>query len=102
MKRLVPKWRKMTWFIHVTNALFLIWIIAGTGSRPSQDCATDPSVVDGTLSLSACQTASDVGTGIGVALIVFLWFFVFIVESIVWFMTKPKERVVIVQQQPQG
>jgi hypothetical protein len=33
-----------------------------------------------------------VGTGIGVALVIFLWFFGFVVLSIIWFMTRRKGR----------
>jgi hypothetical protein len=92
MKRLIPHWRKMTWVIHVTNALFLFWIIAGVNDRPSQNCEA------GTyLSKQDCVAASDAGTAIGVGLILFLWFLVFIVEAVIWFMTKPKpEQVVII------
>ena len=39
-----------------------------------------------------CVDASDVGTGIGVALIVFLWFLGFVVLSLAWFMTRRKGR----------
>jgi hypothetical protein len=87
--RLIPRWRKMTWVFMIVNALFLIWVIAGVSSRPSEDCATDPDVLAGTISKSTCEAASDVGTGIGVALIFVLWFFVFIVLSLIWFMTRP-------------
>ena len=88
-------WRKMTWLIHVTNALFLFWLIGAIVSRPSQDC-----VADGVLSKQDCIAASDAGTAIGVGLIVFLWFLVFMVEAVVWFMTRPRpERVVVVRDE---
>jgi hypothetical protein len=93
MRRLVPHWRKMTWVINIVNLLFLVWLITGVSSRPSKDCASDPSVTAGTISKSACEAASDVGTGIGVALIIFLWFIVFIVLGLVWLMTRPKNRL---------
>jgi hypothetical protein len=67
--------------------LFLIWIIAGTSDRPSKDCKADA-----ILSKSDCIAASDAGTAIGVGLIIFLWFLVFVVLSIIWFMTRPKQR----------
>ncbi len=101
--RYLPKWRKMTWVFLVFNALMLLWITVGISDRPSEDCATDPSVIDGTLSLSACQTASDVGTGIGVALVGGLWFLGFIVLSLVWLMSRPRrQEVIIVNQAPQS
>ncbi len=84
MRRLVPRWRKMTWVFMIVNALFLVWIIAGVSDRASEDCPPGDQV---------CIDASDVGTGIGVALIIVLWFFVFIVLSLIWFMTRRKGRV---------
>jgi hypothetical protein len=86
------RWRKMTWVLNIWNVLFLIWIIAGIAGRTSKDCATNPDVVSGAISKSACEAASDAGTGIGVALIFFLWFLGFIVLSLVWFMTRRKGR----------
>jgi len=86
-------WRKMTWVLGIWNIVFLIWIIDGISSRPSQNCATDPDVVSGVLSLHACQAASDAGTGIGVALVFVLWFLGFIVISLIWFMTRGKRRM---------
>ena len=87
-----PRWRKMTWVFLIVNALFVLWITVGISDRGSKDCATDPSVVSGTLTESECIAASDVGTGIGVALVAILWFFVFVVLSLIWFMTRPKRR----------
>jgi hypothetical protein len=77
----------MTWAIHVANLLFLIWIIAGVSGRTSKDCAANEF-----LSKQDCVAASDAGTAIGVGLIVFLWFLVFVVLALVWFMTRPHER----------
>jgi uncharacterized membrane protein YtjA (UPF0391 family) len=84
MRRIVPRWRKMTWLFVIVNALFLVWIIVGVSDRPSKDCAPGDQL---------CIDASDAGTGIGVALIIFLWFIVFVVLSLIWFMTRPKRRV---------
>lgn len=82
----LPKWRKMTWAIHIVNALFLIWIIGGVATRPSKDC-----VADTYLSKADCANASDAGTAIGVGLIIFFWFMVFVAMSLAWFMTRPRE-----------
>jgi hypothetical protein len=78
------KWRKMTWLIWIVNAIFLIWIIAGVSDRASEDCPPGDEL---------CIEASDAGTSIGVALIIFLWFMVFVVLALVWFMTRPKHRM---------
>ena len=87
------RWRKMTWVLNIWNLVFLIWIIGGIASRPSTNCATDPDVLSGVISKHACEAASDTGTGIGVALIIFLWFLGFVVLSLVWFMSRRKGRV---------
>jgi hypothetical protein len=84
-------WRKMTWVLGIWNTIFLIWIVGGVHSnnvQTAKDCAHDQ-----VLSQQACTTASNVGTGIGVALILMLWFIGFIVISLVWFMTRPRHRV---------
>jgi hypothetical protein len=62
-----PKRKKriFLWFFLAVQALFLIWIIAGASGSDPTDC--------GTLSKQACQDASDVGTGIGVILIILFW-----------------------------
>lgn len=90
------KWRKMTWTILVWSGLFVWWIFSATGDRPSKDCIHDPDVLNGTISLDLCQDASDVGTGLGVSLIIMLWFFGFFILSIVWFMSRPRQQEVIV------
>jgi hypothetical protein len=73
----------MTWVLHIWNVLFLIWIIAGVSDRASEDCPPGDEL---------CINASDAGTGIGVALIIFLWFLGFLVLSLVWLMSRPKHR----------
>ena len=83
MRRLIPRWRKMTWTIWAVNALFLVWIIGGVSDRASKDCRPGDEL---------CINASDAGTGIGVALIIMLWFVVFVVLALVWLMTRPKNR----------
>ena len=63
--------RIFMWVFLAVQVLFVIWIIGGVGS------ADTPSAADcGSLSAQTCQDAADVGTGIGVALIILLWFFV--------------------------
>jgi hypothetical protein len=101
--RHLPKWRKMTWVVLVFNALMLLWVTVGINDRPSKDCATDPAVVAGTMSLDTCQAASDVGTGLGVALVGVLWFLGFIVLSLIWLMSRPRrQEVIVVHQAPQS
>ena len=88
MKR--PHWRKMTWVIIVWSVVMAIWIIGGLLSADNGDkCAHE---AHRALSQSTCTSARDVGTGIGVAVLWFLWFFGFIVLSLIWFMSRPKGR----------
>jgi hypothetical protein len=78
------RWRKMTWVLNIWNLIFLIWIIAGISDRASKSCPPGDSL---------CVDASDAGTGIGVAIIIFLWFLGFIVLAIVWLMTRRHGRL---------
>jgi hypothetical protein len=84
-----PGWRKMTWAILIFSVLMLIWIIAGAGASDNHGhCLRE----HGVLSVRSCEDARDVGTGIAVGLIAFLWFVGFVILSIIWFMTRPKGR----------
>lgn len=58
------KRRIFLWFFLAVQALFIFWITAGasTASGTPEDC--------GDLSAEMCNDASDVGTGIGVFLII--------------------------------
>ena len=60
------KRRIFLWFFLAVQVLFLIWIIAGASQ------GTDTSSC-GSLSKQACEDAQNVGTGIGVVLIIVLW-----------------------------
>ena len=64
------KKRVFLWFFLAVQALFIWMIIAGATSSGGvpDDC--------GTLSAQACNDAESVGTGIGVFLILVIWFFV--------------------------
>jgi hypothetical protein len=61
------KRRIFMWFFLAVQAIFIIWIIAGiaSGSGQPSDC--------GTLDAKTCNAASDIGTGIGVALVFGFW-----------------------------
>jgi hypothetical protein len=85
----MPHWRKMTWAIVIWTVLCIAWVATGVGAV-SNSCAG----LSGTA-LSNCQAATVLGGGIGVSLIFFVWFIVFIVMSIIWFMTRPRNSVLI-------
>ena len=89
------RFRKATWAILLWTLAMGAWIVAGLISSARSN-ATDC----GSLSQSTCNAASDVGTGIGVFLLLALWFFGFIVLSLVWLMSRPKELVIVQQVGP--
>jgi len=62
-----------------------VWMIAGAQGTKATDC--------GSLDQSTCQAATNVGTGIGVTLLFFLWFIGFIVFSLIWLMSRPDRRL---------
>jgi hypothetical protein len=82
----LPSWRRFTWVILVINVLFLIWIIGGmaSSSGPAHDC--------GSLDQQTCDSAKNVGTAIGVGLIVAFWAVVDVILGIIWLVTKPRGR----------
>lgn len=89
MRRLIPRFRKMTWALLVWTALIVVWVIAAAaGSGES----VDECVAEGILTRQECQDATDVGTGIGVFLILLFGAVVFVVLSLVWFMSRPKDK----------
>jgi hypothetical protein len=89
----------MTLTIVLWSGLMLAWLIAGTSA--AQSTVTEADIADctagGFMSRADCvsllEGAEDVGTGIGVTLIFVLWFFGFIVLSLVWLMTRPRRRM---------
>ncbi len=83
MARLRPHWRKMTWVVLIWNILMVIWIVTGIATAPNGSNCAD-------LTQQSCQAATDVGTGIGVILIVIIWALVDIILGIVWLVTKPR------------
>jgi len=89
MKRLVPRWRKMTWVLLIWTALIAAWMISAAGSAHgvSADCQHDT-----VLSAQACNNAEDAGTGIAIVLIGLLGFLGFVALSLVWFMSRPKPK----------
>ncbi len=73
--------RKMSWLLLVWCALVLVWAIGGVAGN---DCGSEVTE----LNRSACEA----GTGIGVALIMFVGFIGFVFFSLIWLMTRPKGR----------
>lgn len=76
----------MTWVILVWTGIMAAWGIAGIAraSRDDPDC--------GDLDEELCNSASDVGSAIGAGLIALIWFGGFVVLSLVWLMSRPREQ----------
>ncbi len=71
------KRRIFLWVFLAVQVLFVVWIVAGLSSGgDGTDC--------GTLSQQACNDASDVGTGIGVVLIVVAWMVVDFLMAVIY------------------
>jgi hypothetical protein len=82
--------RKMTWALIVWTTVMAVWVIGGASQAHGVPAACK---TDRYLSPETCNNASDTGTAIGVGLVFVLWFIGFIVLSLVWFMTRPKNEV---------
>jgi hypothetical protein len=81
--------RKATWAILVWTAFMGIGMFAaalGIGG----DCVG----LTGS-ELASCQAGAWVRGGIGLALLLFLWFVGFVPLAIVWFVSRPKENVAV-------
>ena len=76
--------RKMTWVLILWCGLILAWAVAG-GDSANQACRAG---AVNQLQRDAC----DAGTGIGVALVLFIGFVGFLFFALIWFMTRPKGR----------
>jgi hypothetical protein len=71
----------MTWVLIIWTALFAVWIIGGVNDANCNQYGDQ-------ASRSGCEA----GTGIGVGLVLFLWFLGFVVLSLIWFMARPRGR----------
>lgn len=79
-----PRWRAFTWVILAFNLVMLIWAITGASTGKScKGLVGDP--------LTQCQ-AGQVGTGIGVGLIILLWALGDIILGTLWLITRPHRR----------
>lgn len=74
--------RKATWAILIWVALIVVWIVAGASSASGTPC--DPA-----LSQDLCDSATAIGTGLGVTFILIIGLLGFFVLAIIWFMSRP-------------
>lgn len=75
------RWRKATWALVIWSVLILIWAIAGGAAN---DCGSETTELN--------QSACEAGTGIGVAIVLFIGFVGFVFFSLIWLMSRPKNR----------
>jgi hypothetical protein len=81
--------RKATWAIVVWTTLMAVGITAAA-LNIGADCA---GLAGGEL--SACQAEVWVRGGVGLTLLLFLWFVGFVPLAIVWFASRPRENVTV-------
>ena len=84
MLKSIRRIRKMTYVLWAWCLMIIVWAVAGAASTPAQHCGAYQ---------KACVEGAQAGTGIGVAIILFVGFIGFVFFSLIWFMTRPKERV---------
>lgn len=84
----MPK-RLSTWAILLWTGFMAVGILAAVAGIGG-DCAG----LSGN-ELSSCQSAAWIRGGIGVTLLVLLWFAGFVPLAIVWAMTRPKDNVIV-------
>jgi hypothetical protein len=77
--KLRPHWRKATWAIVLWCLLIVVWVFAGVNN----------SKCDQRVNADACKA----GTGIGVAIVMFIGFIGFVFFSLIWIMSRPKHRL---------
>jgi hypothetical protein len=83
----------MTWARIVWSGLIIVWAIAGGANSASHNheaCENARYITQ-----EVCEHARNAGAGIGIALILFVGSIGFVSLSLIWFMTKPREVVVI-------
>lgn len=83
-RKFFPRWRIFTWVILAFNLVMLLWAIFGASSGP--DCGGKTG-----NALTECQ-AGQVGTGIGVSLIILLWALGDIILGVLWLITNRRNR----------
>jgi hypothetical protein len=93
---LILRLRKMTWTILLWSAAMLAWIIsvgAQAGDQASDYCANRAHRAF--IGVESCESAAQAGSGLAIGVILAIWFCGFIVLSLIWLMTRPREQVVV-------
>jgi hypothetical protein len=82
----LPDWRIFSYLIIAVNILFLVLIIVAISG--SSGHATNC----GTLDQQTCDDAKNVGTTLGVGLVVGFWAAVDVILGIIWLVTRSSKR----------
>jgi uncharacterized membrane protein len=75
----------MTWTIWVWTIVCAVWIATGIANTGHVKCS-------GNLSGSSCHATMAVAAGIGVFLIFVIWLIVFLILSVIFFMSRNRGR----------
>ena len=80
----------MTWVVVIFNALMLVWVIGGASTASTsvaKNCADE--VGD---AYDLCKSATNVGTGLGVAALITLWVFGDVILGVLWLVTNRSSK----------
>jgi hypothetical protein len=85
-RRILPR-RVSTWLMTAWTAICGLWLVVGvagaSGDEASADCVAS-------AGRQLCDDAGDVGSAIGVGLIILLWFIVFAALALVALLTRKR------------
>jgi hypothetical protein len=73
----------------IWNVLMVLWIATGLGAV-GDSCAGETG-----NALTACQAGTAIGAGLGITVIIIVWFLGFIVLGLIWLMSRPKDNVIV-------
>lgn len=86
-RRLLPRWRKMTWVVVLWCVGMAIVTLAVSGhAHEAVHCSPY-------TPQSICEGAQDTNAGISFVLLFVIWIWGFIATGIAWILTRPKGRV---------
>lgn len=86
--RVSHHWRGMTHLIILWCVLVFIWAVVG-GVRSANTCSHQTGNLY--LTAGAAKNACEAGAGIGIGIILLIGFCGFVVLSLIWLMTRPRE-----------
>ena len=89
------RFRKMTWALIAWTGVMALWMFGGaknvTSAESNAECVD---TFEGSLNAADCEALNEVGAGLGVGILFVGWFLGFVVLSLIWFMSRPRQAVV--------